>query len=161
VKLTTAPLAIGERHAWHCTAPSRGVWRQSEPIQAGYDGAMSEGRAKPRWFRFGLHRLFTLVTIVAILTAWGASNWRRQRERREFLAAAGAVNGHARTVQGYRSTWNRWSIKWWLFGEKRIVYMNLYPGSFDDDYLAHASDLFPETKIISSSDQNAGDEISY
>jgi hypothetical protein len=112
-------------------------------------------------FQISLRRVFAFVTIVAILAAWSVANWRRVQERREFLRVAGAINGHPRTVQSYRTRVDRTSIKWIFFGHYEIVYMNLYPGTFDDGYLAHAQELFPETKIISSSDQNAGDDIPF
>jgi hypothetical protein len=114
---------------------------------------MSEG-PKRRWFQFSLRRVFVLVTIIAILTAWAISNWRAERERRAFLGAAGAVNGHPRTIQGYHCDWDRKSIKWLLFGERRVTFMNLYPGTYDDIYLMRVRSLFPEAEIVSSSDPN-------
>jgi hypothetical protein len=119
-----------------------------------YNGAMSESPAKRRQVRFGLRRLFALVTIIAILTAWAVSNWRAERERRDFLGAAGAINGHARTIQGYEVDWDRKSIKWWMFGERRVTFMNLYPGTYDDAYLLRVRSLFPEAEIVSSVDEN-------
>jgi hypothetical protein len=116
---------------------------------------MSEGPGNRHPFRFGLRRLFALVTIIAIVTAWAISNWRTVHERREFLDAAGAVNGHARTMQGYHFERDRWSIKWWLFGDHRVTFMNLYPGTHDDDSLMRVRSLFPEARIVSSSDPNA------
>jgi hypothetical protein len=124
------------------------------PALLPYNGAMSEGLAKRHQFRFGLRRLFALVTIIAVLTAWAISNWRIEHERREFLGVAGAVNGNVRTVQGYRFDWDRKSIKWWLFGERRVTFMNLYPGTYDDAYLMRVRSLFPEAEIVSSSDPN-------
>ncbi len=115
---------------------------------------MSEGPTKRRWFQVSLRRLFSLVTIIAILTAWATFNWRRAQQRQEFIRLAGAIDDHARTIQGYQEKWDRKSIKWLLFGERRYTFMNLYPGTFDDAYLAKARELFPEAEIVSSSDPN-------
>jgi hypothetical protein len=98
--------------------------------------------------------VFVLVTIIAILTAWATWNWRVERERREFLGAAGAANGHAITIQGYECDWDRKSIKWLLFGERRVTFMNLYPDTYDDANLVRVRSLFPEAEIVSSSDPN-------
>jgi hypothetical protein len=111
-----------------------------------------------RFFRFSLRALFVTVSIAAILTAWAVSNYRWARQRRAFLSVSGRVNGHERTVQSYYCEFDRPFIKWLLFGERRVTFMNLYPGSFDDAYLVQVRNLFPEAEIISSSDPNALEE---
>jgi hypothetical protein len=119
------------------------------------------GRRKPttaapqrRSLRFSLRALFITVSIAAILTAWAVSSYRAARQRWAFLSAAGARSGHARTVQGYHYEVQRPFIKWLLFGERSVTFMNLYPGTFDDAYLERAHKLFPEAEIVSSLDPN-------
>jgi hypothetical protein len=118
-------------------------------------GGMSEGPAHRRWFQISLRRVFAWLTITAILTEWAVSNWRRARDRSDFLGAAGAVKGHERTMQAYHDAIDRTSIKWLLFGERHVTFINLYPGTYDDDYLVQMRKLFPEAEISSSRDQNA------
>jgi len=57
-------------------------------------------------------------------------------------------------MQAYSSDIDRTSIKWLLFGERRVTFINLYPGTYDDDYLVQMRNLFPETEISSSWDPN-------
>ena len=108
-----------------------------------------------RSLRFSLRTLFVTVSIAAILTAWAVMNYRSARQRRAFLSVAGAVNGHERTVQGYRCEFKRPFVSWLLFGERRVTFINLYPGTYDAAYLEHLRSLFPEAEISSSSDSNA------
>lgn len=108
-----------------------------------------------RWPRFSLRALFVMLTTAAILTAWAVSNYRWAHQRREFMAAAGAVNGHERTVQGYHTQESRTYIWWLLFRDHRVTFVHLFPGTFDDAYLVQVRELFPDAEISISSDPNA------
>jgi hypothetical protein len=120
-----------------------------------YNGPMSDGQKPCRRLQFSLRQVFKIVTIVAILIGWAVWNWRRARERQEFLGVGGAINGHERIIQAYSCDWDAKSIKWLLFGERRVYFINLYPATYDDAYLVQMRNLFPEAEISSSWDPNA------
>ena len=101
---------------------------------------------KRRRLRFGLRGLFVTVTAAGILTALLVRSWQRVQERREYVNHAGAVNGHADTMQGYSSHVNRWKLTWWLFSETDVEQIWLYPG-YSEEELKHIRGLFPEAKI--------------
>jgi hypothetical protein len=108
---------------------------------------MNDIVARRRRFRFSLRALLLLVLVVAVVTAILMRFWHRTRLRYEYTSHAGAVDGHARTMQGYRFRVNRWSVSGLLFGDQHVETIKLYPGSYDDAELAKIRDLFPEAKI--------------
>jgi hypothetical protein len=108
---------------------------------------MNDIVAKRRWFRFSLRTLLILVALVAIITAFLVRSWHRTQLRYEYTSHAGAVDGHVRTMQGYRFRVNRWRVSGLLFGDQHVETIKLYPGSYDDAELAKIRELFPEAKI--------------
>jgi hypothetical protein len=102
---------------------------------------------KRRWFAFSLRTLFVTVTLVAILAALLVRSWHHTRTRLEYVAKAGAVNGHARTMQGYSNRANRWKLGGLLFGDRDVEKIWLYPATYSDADLAYLRSLFPEAII--------------
>ena len=53
--------------------------------------------------------------------------------------------------QGYSTQWDKWSIKYRLFGDQRVLTIDLYPGTYDAEYFRRLSELFPEAVVSSIS----------
>jgi hypothetical protein len=100
-----------------------------------------------RWFRFSLRTLLVAVVVVAILSAMLVRLRNRTHLRLEYTANAGAVDGHVRTMQGYRFRTKRWSVSGLLCGDRYVESIQLYPGTYDDAELAKIRALFPEAEI--------------
>jgi hypothetical protein len=108
---------------------------------------MSDIQQPRRRLKFGLRGLFVATAIVGLLVAFVVRGWQRTQERLEYCNKAGAVGGHARTMQGFSFRVNRWSLEWQLFGDKEVTSISLYPGTYDDAHLAYLRNLFPEATI--------------
>ncbi|MGD9722173.1 MAG: hypothetical protein AB7O59_11980 [Pirellulales bacterium] len=109
-----------------------------------------------RWFRFRLWHLFLATALVALLAAWATRNWQRTQARLHFVANAGAVDGHVRTMQGY-SFRRPSSVTGRLFGDIEVEEIWLYPGTYDAAYLARVRELFPEAPREAIRDFNEDD----
>jgi hypothetical protein len=110
-------------------------------------GASREGGGVSLRFRFSLRLLFITTAVIALLAFLLMRSWHHAQARRTYLDQAGAVGGHARTMQGYRSTRNRSSVSGILFNDGTVTEIKLYPGSYSADDLDGIRRLFPEADI--------------
>ncbi len=108
---------------------------------------MNEKRTGIRRPRFSLRTLFILMAVSAALMAWFMHDSRLMQERREYIRAAGALNGHPRTMQGIKQRWVRTRLRWWLFNDSLVDEIWLYPGTYSEDDLAYIRKLYPEARI--------------
>jgi len=97
--------------------------------------------------RFNLRHILVATAVVAVLATLLTQAWRRTQQRIAYIEQVGAVNGHARTLQGF-STNNRDRTRLQVFfGDQQIEQLWLYPGSYSESDLAILKRLFPEAKI--------------
>ena len=96
--------------------------------------------------------MLVATAIAGLVTALLVRGWQRTQLRHDFVDRAGAVEGHPRTMQGYSTLVNRTSIAGLLFGDPTYESIWLYPGTYDDEYLARLHALFPETEVTDYDD---------
>lgn len=97
--------------------------------------------------------MFVVLTVCCLLSAWYSNEWRRASKRRVYVHQAGRIDGHPRTIKGLHiAAPDRASLRWWLFGDRRVIEFNLYSGTYDDEYLQSMRLVFPEAQIAEARD---------